>query len=56
MELSNAHPQLHLLTENIGAAATELTAAEQREMAAASAQIEVVGTRYTAEMEAGTGL
>ncbi len=48
--------KLHRLTENIGAAAIELTAVELQEMAAASAQIEVVGTRYTAAMEASTGL
>jgi len=48
--------KLHRLTENNGAAAIELTAAELQEMEAASAQIEVVGTRYTAAMEASTGL
>jgi aryl-alcohol dehydrogenase-like predicted oxidoreductase len=48
--------KLHRLTENNGAAAIELTAAELLEMEAASAEIEVVGTRYTAAMEASTGL
>ncbi|TAK43231.1 MAG: aldo/keto reductase [Saprospiraceae bacterium] len=48
--------KLHCLAENIGAAAIELTAAELQEMEAASSQIEVVGTRYTAAMEGSTGL
>ena len=48
--------KLHRLTENIGAAAIELSAAELAEMEAASAQIEVVGTRYTEAMERSTGL
>jgi aryl-alcohol dehydrogenase-like predicted oxidoreductase len=48
--------KLHRLAENNGAADIELTAAELAEMEAASAQIEVVGTRYTAAMEASTGL
>ncbi len=48
--------KLHRLTENNGAAAIEMTAAELQEMATASAEIEVMGTRYTAEMEASTGL
>lgn len=48
--------KLHRLTENNGAAAIELTAAELQEMEAASAHIEVVGSRYTATMEASTGL
>ncbi|MBO0935884.1 aldo/keto reductase [Fibrella sp. HMF5335] len=48
--------KLHRLTENNGAAAIELTAAELQEIEAASAQIEVVGTRYTEQMEKSTGL
>lgn len=48
--------KLHRLTENIGAAAIELSAAELAGIEAASAQIEVVGTRYTEAMERSTGL
>jgi pyridoxine 4-dehydrogenase len=48
--------KLHRLTENIGAASIELSAVELAEIEAASAQIEVVGTRYTAAMEQSTGL
>ena len=48
--------KLHRLTENNGAANIELTADELREIEAASAQISVVGTRYTEQMEQATGL
>jgi aryl-alcohol dehydrogenase-like predicted oxidoreductase len=48
--------KLHRMTENNGAAAIRLTAAELQEIEAASAQIQVVGTRYTAQMESSTGL
>ena len=48
--------KLHRLTENIGAAAIELTADELREIETASTQIEVIGTRYTEQMEKSTGL
>lgn len=48
--------KLHRLTENIGAAAIELTADELQEIEAASAEIHVVGTRYTEAMEKSTGL
>ena len=48
--------KLHRLTENNAAASIVLTASELREMEAASAQIEVVGTRYTEAMEKSTGL
>ena len=48
--------KLHRLTENNGAAEIEFTIAELAEMEAASAQIEVVGTRYTEAMELATGL
>lgn len=46
----------HRLTENIGAASIQLTAEELQEMEAASAQIMVVGDRYTEQMEKATGL
>lgn len=48
--------KLHRLTENNGAAAIELTHDEQEEIELASKQIEVVGTRYTEQMERSTGL
>ena len=48
--------KLHRLTENNGAASIELTAAELQEIEAASAQIEITGTRYTEAMEKSTGL
>jgi aryl-alcohol dehydrogenase-like predicted oxidoreductase len=48
--------KLHRLAENNGAAAIELTATELQAMEQASAQIEVVGTRYTEAMEQTTGL
>lgn len=48
--------KLHRLTENNGAAAIELSSEELREMELASTQIEVVGTRYTEQMERSTGL
>ena len=48
--------KLHRLTENNGAAAIQLTADELREIEAASAQIDVVGTRYPEQMERATGL
>ena len=48
--------KIHRLTENNGAAAIELTAVELQEIEAASAQIDVVGTRYTEQMEKSTGL
>ena len=48
--------KLHRLTENNGAAAIQLTADELREIENASAQIDVVGTRYTEQMEKSTGL
>ncbi|GAB2606491.1 aldo/keto reductase [Spirosoma areae] len=48
--------KLHRLTENNGAAVIQLTADELQEMEAASAQIDVVGTRYTEQMEKSTGL
>lgn len=48
--------KLHRLTENNGAVFIELTAAELQEIEAASAQVEIVGTRYTEAMEKSTGL
>lgn len=48
--------KLHRLAENNGAAAIELTRDELLEMATASAQIEIMGTRYTEQMERSTGL
>ncbi|RYF67210.1 MAG: aldo/keto reductase, partial [Cytophagaceae bacterium] len=48
--------KIHRLTENNGAAAIQLTADELREIETASAQIQVVGTRYTEQMEKSTGL
>jgi aryl-alcohol dehydrogenase-like predicted oxidoreductase len=48
--------KLHRLKENIGAAEIELTAAELQEMETASAQIHIMGTRYTEAMEKSTGL
>lgn len=48
--------KLHRLTENNVAAAIELTTAELQEIEAASAQIEITGTRYTEAMEKSTGL
>jgi aryl-alcohol dehydrogenase-like predicted oxidoreductase len=46
----------HRLTENIGAASIQLTDEELQEMEAASAQIKIVGDRYTEQMEKATGL
>jgi aryl-alcohol dehydrogenase-like predicted oxidoreductase len=48
--------KLHRLTENIGAAAIELTKDELQEIEAASLQIKVTGARYTEQMEKATGL
>lgn len=48
--------KLHRLTENIGAASIEFTAMELQEIEQASAQIQVMGTRYTEQMEKSTGL
>lgn len=48
--------KLHRLTENNGAATIELTAGELREIETASAQIDVLGARYTEQMEKATGL
>ncbi len=48
--------KLHRLTENNGAASIVLTAEELQEIETASAQIKVLGTRYTEAMERSTGL
>jgi aryl-alcohol dehydrogenase-like predicted oxidoreductase len=48
--------KLHRLNENIGAASINLTPEELEEMEAASAQIKIIGTRYTEAMERSTGL
>ncbi|MGM9509960.1 aldo/keto reductase [Larkinella sp. GY13] len=48
--------KLHRLAENNGAAAIQLTAEELQKIEDASAQIEVVGNRYTEQMEKSTGL
>lgn len=46
----------HRLAENLGAVDIELSEAELQEIESASAQIKVVGERYTEQMEAATGL
>ncbi|QIP17989.1 aldo/keto reductase [Spirosoma aureum] len=48
--------KLNRLTENNGVAAIQLTAQELQEIEDASAQIDVVGSRYTEQMEKSTGL
>ena len=48
--------KLQRLAENNAAAAIELTPEELQEMETASKHIEVVGTRYTEQMEKSTGL
>lgn len=48
--------KIHRLTENIGAATIQLTVQELQEIENASAQIKIVGTRYTEQMERSTGL
>lgn len=46
----------HRMLENIGAATIELSREELQEMETASAQIKVMGDRYTEAMEKATGL
>jgi aryl-alcohol dehydrogenase-like predicted oxidoreductase len=46
----------HRLTENIGAAAVQLSAAELQEIEKASSEIKITGARYTEAMEKSTGL
>ncbi|MCA0957448.1 aldo/keto reductase [Muricauda ruestringensis] len=46
----------HRLAENMGAMDIELSETELQEIESASAQIKIVGERYTEQMEAATGL
>lgn len=46
----------HRLTENIGGIAVELTPEDLKEIETASAEIKIVGNRYTEQMEKMTGL
>lgn len=48
--------KMHRLTENIAAADIELSPEELAEIETATAQISIVGTRYTEAMEKSTGL
>jgi len=48
--------KMNRLKENIGPASIQLTAGELQEIESASAQIKVMGTRYTEAMEKSTGL
>jgi len=48
--------KLHRLTENNRAALIELTTGDLQEIETASAQIKIVGDRYTEQMEKSTGL
>lgn len=48
--------KLHRLAENNGAANIEFMAAELQELESASAEIKIMGTRYTEAMERATGL
>ena len=48
--------KIHRLTENNGAVNIELSADELNEIEIASAQISIMGTRYTEAMEKSTGL
>jgi aryl-alcohol dehydrogenase-like predicted oxidoreductase len=48
--------KLHRLTENNGAALIELTTDDLKEIETASAQLKIVGERYTEQMEKATGL
>jgi aryl-alcohol dehydrogenase-like predicted oxidoreductase len=48
--------KLHRLTENNGAVNITLSANELKEIEGASAQIKIIGTRYTEQMEKSTGL
>ncbi len=48
--------KLHRLEENIGAAFIQLTGEELQEIEAASAQIKIMGARYTEALEKTTGL
>jgi aryl-alcohol dehydrogenase-like predicted oxidoreductase len=48
--------KLHRMTENNGAISVNLTVEELQEIEVASALIQVIGTRYTEQMESSTGL
>jgi aryl-alcohol dehydrogenase-like predicted oxidoreductase len=48
--------KLHRMTENNGAIAINLTAQELQNIETASTQIQIMGTRYTEQMERSTGL
>ena len=48
--------KMHRMTENNGAVSIQFTAEELQEMEAASAQIKIIGDRYTEAMERATGL
>jgi aryl-alcohol dehydrogenase-like predicted oxidoreductase len=48
--------KLHRMTENNGAVSIKLTAQELQEIEKASSEIQVIGTRYTEQMERFTGL
>ncbi len=48
--------KLHRLQENIGAASIELTQDELQQIETASANIKIMGARYTEAMEKSTGL
>jgi aryl-alcohol dehydrogenase-like predicted oxidoreductase len=48
--------KMYRMTENNGAISVNLTVEELQEIEAASAQIQVIGTRYTEQMERSTGL
>lgn len=48
--------KVHRLAENNGSDTIELTVEELKEITAASAQVEIIGTRYTEAMERSTGL
>lgn len=48
--------KMNRLTENNGAALVELSATDLQEIETASAQIKIVGNRYTDQMESMTGL
>ena len=48
--------KLHRLEENLKAANIELSVSELQEIERASAEIKIVGDRYTEQMEKATGL
>ena len=48
--------KLHRLTENNGAATIQLSAEELQELETVSAQVTIVGARYTEAQEKATGL